>query len=191
MGGCPRDWDALPRPGMPLTVGLDGGYVHSCTQTSRKDGWFEVVAGKSMPTDGEAKCFAFVQKIETKPRRRLFEVLQAQGMAANQSVTFLTDGGEDIRELPLYLYPHNGGVGYQNCPNTGPARRAACIAWGAHMARGQADPHRRRAQRAEERKRRGSTLLLCKPSRSSPWVGTSCTRCNQVAIRPGQAAVTH
>ncbi|PZS38339.1 MAG: ISKra4 family transposase [Pseudonocardiales bacterium] len=105
VGGCPRDWDALPRPGMPLTVGLDGGYVHSSTQTSRKEGWFEVVAGKSMPTDGEAKCFAFVQKIETKPRRRLFEVLSAQGMAANQSVTFLTDGGEDIRELPLYLYP--------------------------------------------------------------------------------------
>ena len=105
VGGCPRDWDALPRPDMPLTVGLDGGYVHSAAQTSRKDGWFEVIAGKSMPTDGEAKCFAFVQKIETKPRRRLFEVLCAQGMAANQSITFLTDGGEDIRHLPLYLYP--------------------------------------------------------------------------------------
>jgi hypothetical protein len=62
VGGCPRDWDALPRPGMPLTVGLDGGYVHSCTQTSRTDGWFEVIAGKSMPTDGEAKCFAFVSE---------------------------------------------------------------------------------------------------------------------------------
>jgi hypothetical protein len=50
-------------------VGLDGGYVHSSTQTSRTDGWFEVVAGKSLPTGGEkpAKCFAFVQKIETKP----------------------------------------------------------------------------------------------------------------------------
>ena len=100
-----RSPDVLPRPDMPLTVGLDGGYVHSCTQTSRKDGWSEVVAGKSMPTDGVAKCFAFVQKIKTKPRRRLFEVLSAQGMQANQSITFLTDGGEDIRDLPLYLYP--------------------------------------------------------------------------------------
>src|SRR4249920_4256986 len=35
---------------------------------------------------------------------------------------------------------------------------------GANMARGQADAHRRRAQRAEERKRRGSKLLLGKPS---------------------------
>ncbi|MGH3809118.1 MAG: recombinase family protein [Pseudonocardiaceae bacterium] len=61
----------------------------------------------------------------------------------------------------------NGGVGYWNCPNTGPARRAACIAWGAHIAHGQADPHHRRAQRAEERKRRGSTLLpVSHPSHS-------------------------
>jgi len=31
---------------------LDGGYVHSSAQTSRRDGWFEVIAGKSMPTEG-------------------------------------------------------------------------------------------------------------------------------------------
>jgi hypothetical protein len=55
--GCQAQWDALPRPDPPLTVGLDGGYVHSAAQTSRKDGWFEVIAGKSVPTDGPAKCF--------------------------------------------------------------------------------------------------------------------------------------
>jgi hypothetical protein len=66
-----------------------------------------VIAGKSMPTDGPPKCFAFVQKIDTKPKRRLFEVLRGQGMQANQQVTFLTDGGEDIRDLPLYLNPHS------------------------------------------------------------------------------------
>jgi hypothetical protein len=27
--GCQRDWDALPRPSGPLTVGIDGGYVHA------------------------------------------------------------------------------------------------------------------------------------------------------------------
>ncbi|MGH3752738.1 MAG: ISKra4 family transposase [Pseudonocardiaceae bacterium] len=105
--GCQRDWEQLPRPDLPLVVGLDGGYVHSSAQTSRRDGWFEVIAGKSMPTDGPAKCFAFVQKIDTKPKRRLFEVLRGQGMQANQSVVFLTDGGEDIRDLPLYLNPHS------------------------------------------------------------------------------------
>jgi hypothetical protein len=47
--GCQRDWDELPRPDLPLTVGLDGGYVHSSQHRSRRDGWFEVIAGKSMP----------------------------------------------------------------------------------------------------------------------------------------------
>jgi hypothetical protein len=103
--GCPRDWAALSRPELPLVVGLDGGYVHSSQQTSRRDGWFEVIAGKAMPTDGAPTCFGFVQTHDTKPKRRLFEVLAAQGMQANQQITFLTDGGEDIRELPRLLNP--------------------------------------------------------------------------------------
>ena len=98
--GCPADWAELPRPDLPLTVSLDGGYVHSARQRSRRDGWFEVIAGKSVPTDGPAKCFGFVQIYDTKPKRRLFDLLTSQGMQANQQVTFLTDGGEDIRELP-------------------------------------------------------------------------------------------
>jgi hypothetical protein len=103
--GCPQDWVELPRPDLPLVVGLNGGYVHSSAQTSRRDGWFEVIAGKSMPTDGPAKCFGDVQIYDTKPKRRLFEILTSQGMQANQQVTFLTDGGEDIRDLPCYLNP--------------------------------------------------------------------------------------
>ncbi|CAI1076054.1 Uncharacterised protein [Serratia entomophila] len=27
LSGCPRDWGNLPRPGKPLVVGIDGGYV--------------------------------------------------------------------------------------------------------------------------------------------------------------------
>src|SRR5450756_811222 len=37
--------------------------------------------------------------------RPLIEVLTAHGMAPNQQVTFLTDGGEDIRDLPRMLNP--------------------------------------------------------------------------------------
>ncbi len=103
--GCPAEWAKLPRPDLPLVVGLDGGYVHSAHQLSRRDGWFEVIAGKAMPADGQAKSFGFVQTYDTKPKRRLYEVLEAQGMQANQAVTFVTDGGEDIRALPLYLNP--------------------------------------------------------------------------------------
>jgi hypothetical protein len=103
--GCPADWEELPRPDLPLTVSLDGGYVHSARQRSRRDGWFEVIAGKSVPADGPAKCFGFVQTHDTKPKRGLFELLAAQGMQANQQVTFRTDGADDVRDLPLYLNP--------------------------------------------------------------------------------------
>lgn len=61
--GCQRDYDQLPRPDLPLAVCLDAGYVHSSAQTSRRDGWFEAIAGKSMPDRGPAKCLAFVQTI--------------------------------------------------------------------------------------------------------------------------------
>lgn len=105
--GCPRDWACLPRPAPPLVVGLDGGYVHSCEQTSRRDGWFEIIVGKSVPGEGPAKCFGFVRSHDTRPKRRLFELLKAQGMQMNQAVTFLSDGGDTVRDLPLYLNPQS------------------------------------------------------------------------------------
>jgi len=79
--------------------------VHSSQQRSKRDGWFEVIAGKSMPAEGPSKCFGFVQTYDCKPKRRLFEVLRSQGLQMNQQVTFLTDGGDDVRDLPLYLNP--------------------------------------------------------------------------------------
>ena len=51
---CQRDREELPRPDLPIVVGLDGGYVHSSQQRSRADGWFEVIAGKAIPADGRA-----------------------------------------------------------------------------------------------------------------------------------------
>ncbi len=99
--GCQREWDALPPPGPPLIVGLDGGFIHAKDQKSRGEGWFEVIAGKSMPEQGAAKCFAYVQTYDTKPKRRLFELMKSQGLQANQQVTFLSDGADDVRELPL------------------------------------------------------------------------------------------
>jgi len=75
----------------------------------------ERAAGKSLlafkrddPEDEgtpDAKCFAFVQTFDEKPKRRLFELLKSQGMRENQQVTFLTDGGDDVRNLSLYLNP--------------------------------------------------------------------------------------
>jgi hypothetical protein len=104
--GCEMDWEDLPRPDMPLTVGLDGGYVHSCAQRTRNHGWFEVIAGNSVPDDGASKRFAFVHNYDEKPKRRVFEMLISQGMQMNQQVTFLSDGADTVRDLQLYLNPH-------------------------------------------------------------------------------------
>lgn len=88
----------LPDPTPPLTVGLDGGYVHSCEQPNRQEGWFEVIVGKSVTAEGATKCLAFVHKGDSKPKRRLFEMLKSQGVHTNQPVTFLSGGGETVRK---------------------------------------------------------------------------------------------
>jgi hypothetical protein len=105
--GCQRDWDQLSRPEPPLTVGLDGGYVHAQPSQARTEGSFEVITGKVLKEHGDPKCFAFVPRYDTRPKRRLFEVLKAQGLQMNQRVEFLTDGGDTVRELPLYLCPES------------------------------------------------------------------------------------
>ena len=104
--GCPRDWAELPIPDGPLTVGIDGGFVRA-----QRGGWFEVIAGKSIlqfkrqeeKEEPSSKCFGFVQTYDTKPKRRLFELLTAQGLQPNQQIIFLSDGGEDVRNLQLFL----------------------------------------------------------------------------------------
>jgi hypothetical protein len=92
------------RPPPPMTVGLDGGYVHAREGSNRKAGWFEVMVGKSIPDTGEAKCFAMVHTLDTKPRRRLDAVLDAQGLAQRQTIRFVTDGGDTVRNLQQHLH---------------------------------------------------------------------------------------
>jgi len=89
--------------------------LHHCSCAPRKEGHSEVIAGKSILSfrrheDGgqrepDGKCFAFVQTFDEKPKRRLFELLKNQGMQENQQIVFLSDGGEDVRNLQLYLNP--------------------------------------------------------------------------------------
>ncbi len=104
--GCERDWEALPRPDMPLTVGIDGGYVRANkSQNDQPQRCLEVITGKSIADDGTSKCFGLVNSYDKKPKRRLFEVLKSQSMQMNQQITFLSDGGDTMRDLQLYLNP--------------------------------------------------------------------------------------
>jgi hypothetical protein len=98
-----------PLPDGPMTVGIDGGFVRAC----HKAGFFEVIAGKSIVAfrrheaedSPSAKRFGFVQTYDTKPRRRLWELLKSQGLQENQAVLFLSDGGDTVRKLQTYLHP--------------------------------------------------------------------------------------
>ncbi|MGV8948676.1 MAG: hypothetical protein ACOH2E_04835 [Candidatus Paracaedibacter sp.] len=66
---------------------------------------FEVIAGKSIPTNGKTKYFGLVQAFDKKPKRRVYEVLNSQGMQNNQIVEFLSDGADNVRDLQRYLNP--------------------------------------------------------------------------------------
>ncbi|MGH9401988.1 MAG: ISKra4 family transposase [Terriglobia bacterium] len=110
----PEEDPGLPLPDGPMTVGIDGGYVRA----AHKEGCFEVIAGRSVVAfrrRGEdvvppPKCFGFVQTYDPKPRRRLWELMKSQGMQENQQVVFLSDGGEDVRQVREYLHPNGEHV---------------------------------------------------------------------------------
>lgn len=99
-------WEALPKPDLPLAVGIDGGYVHGREGKNRKAGCFEVIVGKSLQEQKESKRFGFVSTYDTKPKRRLYEMLKNQGFQMNQQITFLSDGGDTVRDLQMLMSPH-------------------------------------------------------------------------------------
>ena len=105
--GCQNEWEAYPEPDGPITVGLDGGYVRGRERKPGGQGHFEVIAGKSITAEGDAKCFALVNSYDQKPKRRLYEVLKSQGMQPRQQITFLSDGGDTVRKLQEYLNPNS------------------------------------------------------------------------------------
>jgi len=108
--GSPGDWALLPLPDGAFKVGIDGGYVRNWFAKKHN---FEVMVGKSTRAFGEheadkpssSKRFGFVQTLETKPKRRLYEVLHSQGLQMNQDITFLSDGNDTLRALQLEMSP--------------------------------------------------------------------------------------
>jgi hypothetical protein len=108
--GSPSDWDLLPPPDGAFKVGIDGGYVRNCFAKQHN---FEVIVGKSTRAFREddadkkpsSKRCGFVQTLDTKPKRRLYEVLHAQGLQMNQQITFLSDGNDTLRALQLEMSP--------------------------------------------------------------------------------------
>ena len=104
--GSPRERAQLPLPEGPIVVGIDGGYVRDREPDREgRQTHFEVTVGKSMAEDSGNRYFGLVQSFDPKPRRRLHEVLKDQGLQMNQDITFLTDGGDTVRNLAANMSP--------------------------------------------------------------------------------------
>ena len=100
--GCPAEWRALPVPEGRIVAAFDGGYVRDWHERKRN---FELIVGRSVPEDRASRYLGLVHSHDRKPKRRLFEVLKSKGLQANQNVTFLTDGGEEVRLLTERITP--------------------------------------------------------------------------------------
>ena len=87
----------LPKRHPLQAIGIDGPYVKATDAASRQEGWFEVIAGKSLPRQSSGNVFAFAHRLEQKPTERMARFLIEQGVDPTQPTTFLSDGGETVR----------------------------------------------------------------------------------------------
>jgi len=88
----------LPKRNPLQAIGIDGGYVKAADAPSRHEGWFEVMVGKSLPRAGSGQVFACVHRLEARPTERMERFLAQQGVFPAQPTTFLSDGGETVRQ---------------------------------------------------------------------------------------------
>ena len=104
---CENDWNKLPSPDTPLTVGIDRGYIHAREGNNRRAGWFEAIVGKSLHETQASKRFGFVCKYDDKPKSRLNSMLKKQGFQMNQDIIFLSDGSDTVRDLQHDMAPNS------------------------------------------------------------------------------------
>ena len=71
--GCSADWAKLPIPEGRIVVGLDGDYVRNWEDRKTN---FEVIVGRSVPEDRDARYVGLAHGYDDKPKRRLFDVLK-------------------------------------------------------------------------------------------------------------------
>src|SRR5262249_44514596 len=87
----------------------------ACSSLTARGGGLPVgvIVGKSILSYAEdeegktpsLKRFGFVQTLDTKSKRRLYEVLRSQDIQMNQAITFLSDGNDSLRQLQLAVSP--------------------------------------------------------------------------------------
>jgi hypothetical protein len=106
-GTDPRDWEDLPIPDGRMVIGLDGDYIRDWSDRKKN---FELIVGRSMPEEGEARYIGFVHGYDRKPQRRIIDHLRRQGFQADQDLTFITDGRDEVRALAERISPCSAHV---------------------------------------------------------------------------------
>ena len=110
IAGHPRDWALLPCPAGAGPVGSDGGDGrHGCATKPT----CEVMMGQRPLSCSEAEAdqasastrLGFVPTLETTPKRRLYEVVPAQGLQMHQASTVFSAGNATFRALQVELSP--------------------------------------------------------------------------------------
>jgi len=84
-------------------VGLDGGYLRSWSDKKTN---FELIVGKSIPNKGNPRVLGLVSSEDEKPKRRLFQMLESQGIKESDGVCFMSDGGESLKNLQTHINPN-------------------------------------------------------------------------------------
>jgi hypothetical protein len=123
-----------------IVIGLDGGYIRD--RNDRKKN-FELIVGRSLPEDDDSRYIGFVHGYDRKPQRRILDHLKKQGVQANQDITFITDGGEEVRSLAEMIAPHAhrrtprfGEIKWIRNPSRSalsPNSPARCLSWASQM----------------------------------------------------------
>ena len=104
--GSASDHARFPLPEGPLVVGIDGGYVRARESVrAGRQRHFEVVVAQSIAQDRDNRYVGLVQSFDENPKRRLHEILREQGLQMNQEITFLTDGGDTVRNRAADMSP--------------------------------------------------------------------------------------
>jgi hypothetical protein len=95
---------AAVRPGEPVVIGLDGGYVRSRHRQDERH--FEVIAGKVIDAEGNQSRFAFARNSPTIASDAFQQALAVAGVTADTPATVLCDGDAGLWRLQREALPN-------------------------------------------------------------------------------------
>jgi hypothetical protein len=95
---------ATARPGEPVVVGLDGGYVRSRHRQDERH--FEVIAGKVIDAQGRQSRFAFARNSPAIASDAFKQALAVTGVTADTPATVLCDGDAGLWRLQREALPN-------------------------------------------------------------------------------------